>query len=118
MSHAGAGGGVGSEPRRDPIRQPVGNGLLAEPRPILNALGRDEVHGVLGSAEGAGRGRDIVGEDPVAALPGALKAARMSGLAVSSSLGAPPFYLSFCAAGLATAQSLTAAAHTAMSTGR
>src|SRR3546814_21152657 len=62
----------------DPRGQTVGDGLLGHRRPVLHGVGGDEVDRIALSAEGAGTRRDIVGEDPVAAL------ARAFGLSVGN----------------------------------
>src|SRR6266851_370841 len=57
----------------DALHQALGDVALRQRRPILDARLVDEVDGVGIAAEGAGRRRHVVGEDPVAALAGALR---------------------------------------------
>src|SRR5258708_2077089 len=54
--------------RADALRQTLGDVAFGERGPILDARGLDEVDRVAVAAERAARWRDIVGEDPVAAL--------------------------------------------------
>src|SRR6185503_595644 len=51
-----------SAPAADPVGQPHRDLILGQGRPFLDALGRDQVHRVALAAEGAGRGRDVVGD--------------------------------------------------------
>src|SRR5260370_12026822 len=57
----------------DALRQALGDIALRQRWPILDARLVDEVDGVGVAAEGAGRRRHVVGEDPVAAFAGALR---------------------------------------------
>src|SRR5437762_14365617 len=52
--------------------EPVRNLALGHRRPILDRVAIDQVHRVALTAEGAGAGRHVVGDDPVAALALAL----------------------------------------------
>src|SRR5260221_12082039 len=54
--------------RADALGQALGDVLLRQRRPILDAAGLDEVDGVAVSAERPARRRDVVGEYPIAAL--------------------------------------------------
>ena len=114
--------------RGDPLGEPGGDLALGHHRPVLDPVGVDQVDRVAVAAEGAGAGRHVVGEDPVAALALPLGAgvgddvlglggkaddqrrpvvaalrrssARMSGFSTSRSAGGPlPSFFSFCAAG-------------------
>ena len=58
----------------DPLGEAGGDLALGHDRPVLDPVGVDEVDRVAVAAEGAGAGRHVVGEDPVAALARALGA--------------------------------------------
>jgi hypothetical protein len=54
--------------RRDALGKAPGDLALGGGGPILDTVGIDEVDGVALAAEGTASRRDVVGEDPVAAL--------------------------------------------------
>jgi hypothetical protein len=56
------------EPRGDAVRQSLGDLALGHDRPVFNGAGVDEVDRIAVAAKGAGSGRDIIGEYPIAAL--------------------------------------------------
>src|SRR6185436_2017271 len=59
------------EMRGDFLRETLSDFGLGEFRPGLGARRRNEMNGVFVAAHDAGRGRDVVGDDPVAAFLGA-----------------------------------------------
>src|SRR5580658_3628421 len=67
---------TGASPRpqvlSDALGEAGGNFVLGHDRPVLNAFAVYQVDRVLVAAEGAGPGRDVVGENPIAALADAL----------------------------------------------
>src|SRR5215472_19305928 len=65
---------VGGKGRGDALGEAFGEFALCHRRPILDRVGIHEVNRVAVAAEGAGAGRNVVGEDPVAALALALRA--------------------------------------------
>ena len=52
----------------DPRGKPFGDLALRQSRPVLDAGRVDDMHDIGVAAEYAGSGRDVVGDDPVAAF--------------------------------------------------
>src|SRR5256886_8013593 len=66
-------GGVWRQRGRDAFGEPLGDLMLGHRRPILDRVAVHEMDRVPVAAKGAGAGRHVIGEDPVAALALALR---------------------------------------------
>src|SRR5690348_10023248 len=67
-------GGIWRERGRDALGEPFGDLALGHRRPILDRIAVHEMDCVPLAPKGAGAGRHVIGEDPVAALALALRA--------------------------------------------
>src|SRR4249920_2524844 len=65
---------IGADRYGDALGEAGGNLVLGHQWPVLDRVAVDQVDPVAVAAKGAGAGRHVVGEDPVAALARALRA--------------------------------------------